>query len=126
MDARTEARDAEADAKRSAQVQTSKVDDRADKAYRVVVDKFEDIDRELKHDAQRLADLEGWVAELEQFIEEELKTHTPRTRRERKAREERLSRIREARRKRPKPKAATKPTADLPPDYDAVQRVELE
>lgn len=73
--------------------------------------------------AQRLDDLEGWVVELEEFIENHVEEDSPRTRREREAREARLAEIRERKARRREEaalKANARPAMSLPA-YDVVQ-----
>ena len=76
--------------------------------------------------AQRLEDLENWVVELEEWVEDEIEQDSPRTRADREAREERLTAIRDRKRKRRLEKAAGAFHSGHPepaklPDFDQMQ-----
>jgi len=67
----------------------------------------------------RIDDLEGWVVELEEFVEDQVEEDSPRNQRERLARAARLEEIREKKRERAR---KSKPSASKMPDYEAVQQ----
>jgi Fe-S-cluster formation regulator IscX/YfhJ len=84
---------------------------------------YEEIQDALENQAMRINDLEGWVVELEEFIEDELEAETPRTRREKDARDARLAEIRAAKRAR-EVKARPAPAMALPDYEDVGQELE--
>lgn len=95
----------------------------ADQRLRNAYDELaEYVEAENNSHAQRLDDLEGWVVELEQFIEDHVEEDSPRTARERQARDERLAEIREKKaRRRVEAELKAKPAAASLPAYDVVQ-----
>lgn len=117
-DARSTADDAVDDAgtkAKQAQVSAAEYSEvRARNAWEVVQGQF---------DAQqdRLGDLEGWIVQLEEFIEDHVEEDSPRTAREREGREARLAeiRIKKARRSRAR---SREPEPEALPDYGAVQK----
>lgn len=84
---------------------------------------YEEIQDALENQSMRINDLEGWVVELEEFIEDELEAETPRTRREKDARDARLAEIRAAKRAR-EVKARPAPAMALPDYKDVGQEFE--
>jgi Fe-S-cluster formation regulator IscX/YfhJ len=84
---------------------------------------YEEIQDAIAAQSVRINDLESWVVELEEFIEEELEEETPRTRREKEARDARLAEIRAAKRAR-ELKSYPRPAAILPDYEDVAQKIE--
>ena len=83
---------------------------------------WEWVQAEFAKERQRIDDLEGWVFELEGFVEEHVEGDSPRTRREKEARQKRLEAIRKKRRER-QFRTATKRILDTPlPDYNTAQK----
>ena len=116
-DARSTAVDAEGTAStkaKQAQVSAAQYSEsRARNAWEAVQDQF---------DAERVRvdDLEGWVVELEEFIEDHIEEDSPRNSREREGREERLAEIRTKKARRSRAKARAPQPAKLQ-DYATTQ-----
>jgi TolA-binding protein len=112
------------DAKRKADREADEAVVTADMRLRRAYDELaEYVEAENHSHAQRLDDLESWVVELEEFIEDHVEEDSPRTAREREAREARLAEIREkkARRQRKAEFKAARPEPAALPAYDVVQ-----
>ena len=73
----------------------------------------------IKVQSQRIDDLESWVVELEEFVEDQTEEDSPRNQREREARDARLAEIRASKRARER---RSRPSAEAVPDYEDVQR----
>ena len=128
-DARETGQDASAKATQVAEVakieSTELSESRLRNAYKEIQDAFASHEAEMDEHLQRLDDLEGWIVELEEWVEDEVEQDSPRNRAEREAREERLAAIRRNKTERRREKAATSRRPDPPAaklqDYDQVQ-----
>lgn len=78
----------------------------------------EGVNKALIAQDQRINDLEGWVVELEEFIEDQTEEDSPNTKRAREARDMRLAEIRAA--KRVRERQPDPPAAMMVMDYDSM------
>lgn len=85
---------------------------------RTAYDAMQDV---VANNADRIDDLEGWVVELEEWVEDALEDDSPRTRAEREEHEERLAAIRQNKKKRKQEKRESPVAASKLPDFEKVQ-----
>jgi hypothetical protein len=109
-----------------AKVESSAISEtRLKNAYSEIQSAFAAHEIEMSRHLQRIDDLEGWVVELEEWVEDEIESDSPRTRADREDREERLTAIRDNKTKRRRERASKAFHKKLPPammqDYDQVQ-----
>lgn len=100
------------------QVASAQSDQNAEERLRAAYHAMQDV---VANNAERIDDLEGWVVELEEWVEDAVEDDSPRTRAERAEREERLAEIRRNKTQRRAEKLNAPPAASKLPDFDALE-----